>query len=211
MVESATKISSLQCSQCTASCTETDVFCPQCGVIQPPSQANHFARFGADAAFEVDVAALESAYFTLQKQLHPDKFVRASDNERTLSLQQTVSINEAYDTLKTPLKRAEYLLALQGITVNAEQNSVKAAPAVLMETMEQREVLAEATTKAGIRKLAKQFNANKAAIITLLAAAFLDEVFDEAAQLAIRLRYIEKALEEVKLKKQQLRENHATT
>ena len=59
-------------------------------------------------------------YFALQRDLHPDRFATRSARERAISMQQSTTVNEAYRTLKAPLARAEYLLALAGHTVNAE-------------------------------------------------------------------------------------------
>lgn len=100
---------------------------------------NYFALLGLPPAFTLDLPALEAAYFKAQHQFHPDRFVGKPDSERQAALQRSVDINKAYDTLKNPLKRAQYLLSLQGISVGTDSDTQKPSQALLMEVMELRE------------------------------------------------------------------------
>ncbi len=103
---------------------------------------NHFELFGLPAAFDIDADDLASRYRELQRRLHPDKFASASDQERRLSLQMTALVNEAFQTLKDPMRRARYLLSLRGVDVGEETDTAM-DPAFLMEQMEWRENLEE--------------------------------------------------------------------
>lgn len=103
---------------------------------------NHFELFGFPVAFDIDQQQLAARYRELQKALHPDRFASASDRERRLSIQHAAQINEAYQTLKSVLPRARYLLELRGVNFNDEQDTHFDA-AFLMEQMELREALAE--------------------------------------------------------------------
>lgn len=105
--------------------------------------ADHFTLFGLPRLFRVDTSALDLRYRELAAQVHPDKFVQAGDAERRLSLQWATRVNEAYQTLKKPLSRAQYLLTLAGQDVGAENNAAM-PPEFLMEQMEWREAVAEA-------------------------------------------------------------------
>jgi molecular chaperone HscB len=105
--------------------------------------ADHFTLFGLPRLFRVDAAALDRRYREIAAQVHPDKFVQAGDAERRLSLQWATRVNEAYQTLKSPLLRAQYLLLLAGHDVGAENNTAM-PPEFLMEQMEWREAVAEA-------------------------------------------------------------------
>ena len=108
---------------------------------------NHFELFGLPVAFDVDVHQLAERYRELQRASHPDRYANASDRERRLSVQHAAQVNEAFQTLKSSLRRARYLLQLKGIEFDDEKET-HLDPAFLMEQMELREALAEVKTKA---------------------------------------------------------------
>jgi molecular chaperone HscB len=103
---------------------------------------NHFELFGLPVSFDVDADDLTSRYRELQRRVHPDKFANASDQERRLSLQMTALVNEAYQTLKEPVRRGCYLLSLHGVDMNQDTDTAM-DPAFLMEQIELRENLEE--------------------------------------------------------------------
>jgi len=105
--------------------------------------ADHFSLFELPRTFRIDSAALDKRYREIQAQVHPDKFANAGDAERRLSLQWTTRVNEAYQTLKKPLPRAQYLLQLGGHDVGLESNTAMPVE-FLVEQMEWREAVAEA-------------------------------------------------------------------
>jgi molecular chaperone HscB len=105
--------------------------------------ADHFTLFGLPRSFRIDASALDRCYREIAAQVHPDKYVQAGDAERRLSLQWATRVNEAYQTLKASLSRAQYLLLLAGHDVGAENNTAM-PPEFLMEQMEWREAVAEA-------------------------------------------------------------------
>ena len=104
---------------------------------------NYFELFGIPVGFDVDVEELAKRYRDLQRVVHPDRFVNATDRERRLSMQGATVINEAYRALKDPLPRARYLLVLQGVDMDARKGTTTDAD-FLMQQMELREELAEA-------------------------------------------------------------------
>jgi len=101
---------------------------------------NYFELFALPISFEIELSSLSERYQDLQRSVHPDKFTNATDRERRLSMQQASMINEAYQALKDPLKRAQYILSLNNIDANSESNTVMDT-AFLMEQMELREAL----------------------------------------------------------------------
>ena len=105
--------------------------------------ADHFSLFELPRTFRQDISLLDNRYRELQAQVHPDKFVQSGDAERRLSLQWATRANEAYQVLKNPLLRAQYLLSLAGHDVEGENNNAM-PPEFLMEQMEWREAVAEA-------------------------------------------------------------------
>lgn len=101
---------------------------------------NYFQLFNIDAAFDVDLNQLAQTYQMLQKSVHPDRFAQASNQEQLLAVQKSAEINDAYQTLKQPIKRAEYLLASRGVEIPNEQHSFRDT-SFLMRQMELREAL----------------------------------------------------------------------
>ena len=97
-------------------------------------QRNYFELMGLPTQFEIDLTLLDQHYRTLQSEVHPDRFVTASANERMQSMQVATQANEAYQTLKNTTARARYLLQLNGVETLEESN--KAMPAdFLMKQM----------------------------------------------------------------------------
>ena len=109
--ESAVPVS---CWSCSVARNESTLFCPHCSKIQPPPGGDYFSVFGLAPRLTLDLAALEREFHRLSRRLHPDRFVRAAENEREWSLAGTALLNDAYRTLKDPLRRTEYVLKLHG-------------------------------------------------------------------------------------------------
>ncbi len=108
---------------------------------------NHFELFGLPARFAVDAAALETRYHELQREVHPDRFAAAPDAERRVSMQLATRVNEAYQTLKSPLKRAVYILQLRGVDPEFETNTAMPSE-FLMEQMSWRERIEAGSEKS---------------------------------------------------------------
>ena len=104
---------------------------------------DHFALFQLPRCFRIDSARLDSAWRTAAAAAHPDRFAAASDAEKRVALMQATRINEAYQTLKSPLARARYLLQLAGVDT-AEETNTSMPPAFLMAQMEWRENIEDA-------------------------------------------------------------------
>ncbi|ACS86525.1 co-chaperone HscB [Musicola paradisiaca] len=101
---------------------------------------DYFTLFGLPIRYDVDGSLLASRYQELQRQFHPDRFAASPERDRMLALQQAATINNAYQALKHPLKRAEYLLSLHGFDLTNEQHTLHDT-AFLMEQLELREEL----------------------------------------------------------------------
>jgi len=108
---------------------------------------NHFELFDLPIAFEVNEAQLAERFQSLQRELHPDKFAAATASEKRWSMQAASLVNEAYQSLSKSLSRANYLLALNGISTD-EETDTQMDPGFLMQQMELREAIAEATEAA---------------------------------------------------------------
>ncbi|MBF8999140.1 MULTISPECIES: co-chaperone HscB [Vibrio] len=101
---------------------------------------NYFELFGLPTQFTLDGSLLSSQFRELQKRFHPDNFASASERDRVMAVQKATEINDAYQVLKTPISRAEYLIELHGIELRGEQQTLQ-DPMFLMEQMELREEL----------------------------------------------------------------------
>jgi len=97
-------------------------FCSSCGKVQPPVPVDYFTFFGFPRKLNLDTSALEKEFYALSRRLHPDLFAQANPEERAFSLEQSSMLNDAYRTLKDPIKRTEYLLRLEGVELE-EQSS----------------------------------------------------------------------------------------
>jgi molecular chaperone HscB len=115
-------------------------------------QDSHFDLFHLPARFTLDLEALEHAYRTVQAQVHPDRFAAAGDAQKRIAMQWATRANEAYQTLRDPLKRATYLLSLRGIDVGASENT-SMEPAFLMQQMEWRERVEDAADARNVGAL----------------------------------------------------------
>jgi len=112
---------------------------------------NHFVLFHLPQRFAIDMKALESAYHEVQNQAHPDKFAQATGAEKRVAMQWATRANEAYQTLKNPLKRAAYLCELHGVDLQTESNT-SMPPVFLMQQMEWREELDDAKAGKDMRR-----------------------------------------------------------
>jgi molecular chaperone HscB len=118
-------------------------------------QSNDFELFGLEPSFRQDRSLIDTRWKDLQRQAHPDKFSAQGAAAQRIAMQWSVRINEAYQRLRDPLKRAAYLCELHGAPVNAENNTAMPA-AFLMQQMEWREELDDAKTVQDLEKISLQ-------------------------------------------------------
>jgi molecular chaperone HscB len=98
-------------------------FCSACGKVQPPTPVDYFTFFGLPRKLNLDIALLERDFYELSRKLHPDVTARAEKQEQDWSLQQSSLLNDAYRTLKDPVKRTEYLLRLEGVELEEQSKA----------------------------------------------------------------------------------------
>ena len=108
------------CWSCAVAHNESTLFCPHCSKIQPPAAGDYFSVFSLVPRLDLDLGMLEHQFHKLSRKLHPDRYARASENEKQWSLADTALLNDAYRTLKDPIRRTEYLLKLQGAEIGEE-------------------------------------------------------------------------------------------
>ena len=98
-------------------------FCSACGKVQPPTPVDYFSYFGLPPKLNLDVITLEKDFYQLSRKLHPDLNARAGSKEQEWSLEQSSRLNDAYRTLKDPIKRTQYLLHLEGIQLEEQSKA----------------------------------------------------------------------------------------
>jgi molecular chaperone HscB len=161
--------------------------CASCGALNPipPERLgfNYFQLFGLDAGYDVDVAGLHRRYLSLSRGVHPDVREERNDEVRRQALGLSAELNRAYDTLRDPIARAEYLLTLAGGPLPADDKSVP--PRLLGEVMTIREEIDEATAEkntAALTVLRDTVAARRQAALEEIAALARQQQLDEAAR-----------------------------
>jgi molecular chaperone HscB len=118
-------------------------FCPGCGkVLQVPEHSDYFLMFEMPRKLWIEMGPLEQKFLQLSWKLHPDNFVNALPEERDISLKRSSELNDAYRTLRDPVARVEYLLAIEGMRKEG-QTKQQAPPELLEEVFELNESLEE--------------------------------------------------------------------
>lgn len=128
----------VECRACGAEIEGGQPFCISCGKVQPPRESDYFDVFGLSRKLTLNTSELEKQFYRYSRKLHPDVYAQSSNEEQQWSLVQASRLNDAYRTLKDPVERTKYLLKLEGVQLEDEQPSERAAnpskvPADLLE------------------------------------------------------------------------------
>ncbi|MGH7271217.1 MAG: Fe-S protein assembly co-chaperone HscB [Polyangiaceae bacterium] len=159
-----------------------------------------FATLGIGRSFAVDLAAVEKTHRELSRALHPDRYAGATTSERQAALAKAIEVNDAFRIVRDPIRRADALLALSGVTAGGEESRTGVAQEFLVDMLGQREALSDAKHArdlAAVRELASAVDARFAAVERVLREGFER---GEAASLAGKvdeLRFYRRFLEEV--------------
>jgi molecular chaperone HscB len=163
-----------------------------------------FESLGVEPRFDLDLGHLERRHRDLSRALHPDRYAGAPAAERRLALSKAIEVNEAWRTLRDPIRRAEALMRRAGVDVG-ELAEPKASPALLMDMMDRREALADAAREknmAEVVHLAEEIRTRQEATTAALARGFHEaagqpEKLREILPLMGNLRYFRRFLDEV--------------
>jgi len=128
MASPETKSSASVVAEATPACwscgtMRAEHFCHACGKVQPPVPVDYFRFFGFPRKLNVDLAVLEREFYDLSRKLHPDLYARADAREQEWSLEQSSLLNDAYRTLKDPVRRTQYLLRLEGVELEEQSKT----------------------------------------------------------------------------------------
>jgi molecular chaperone HscB len=167
-------------------------------------QSDDFELFGLRPQFAQDRAAIDARWKDLQREAHPDKFAAQGAAAQRLAMQWSVRINEAYQRLKDPLKRAAYLCELHGALVNAENNTAMPTE-FLMQQMDWREALDAASSLLDFEDLDLQVKHSVREVL-LKCEHLLDQRHDypQAVQQVRALMFIERFARDVQARVDQL-------
>ena len=113
-------------------------FCTSCGKVQPPQPVDYFSFFGLPRELNIDASRIEREFYALSRKLHPDIYAGGDGREQEWSLEQSSRLNDAYRTLKDPIRRTEYLLKLEGVELEGQS---KAATEAARTTGEKKQIV----------------------------------------------------------------------
>jgi molecular chaperone HscB len=169
--------------------------------LQPISKsATFFDALGLPRAMKLDKEAIERGFREASKRVHPDRFASAAPEERRLSVDHTVFVNDAYRTLKDPQRRAEYLMSLEGVAVGKEETTIH-DPGLLMEMLELQESL-EGAPAEKLETMNNELKVRKKALLDRAASWFDEKIGSRDATVTLlhELRFVERLLERIDFK-----------
>lgn len=155
---------------------------------------DYFTLFGLPAHYQLDTQALATRFQDLQRQYHPDRFASHPQAEQLAAVQHSATINQAWQTLRNPLTRAEYLLSLHGFDLASEQHTVRDT-AFLMEQLELREELdeiAQAEDAARLEAFQARIKAMYDARHQQMVQQLDNQAWEAAADTVRKLRFLDK-------------------
>eukprot|EP01084_Bolivina_argentea_P292558 502981_1 len=165
-----------------------------CGAVQPidcDSDINLYELFGCPIGVVIDDSNLDTAFLSLQKKLHPDKFASRGAKHQEVSGQMSSMVNMAYQTMKNPVKRVQYLFKLLGIVdvLDEGESTVPPEPDLLNEIFEAREKLENCKTIHEVHSIQKLNHAKIREVLEELQGAFIRKDYEKLAKGGIRLQY----------------------
>ena len=161
---------------------------------------NYFERLGQPRQHTLDRDALERAYLERAAAAHPDRVTSDDVSLKRAAMEASAAINEAYRTLRDPVKRAEYLVKLGGRDLDVTDPEVGAPQmpqAFLVEMIEHRDQLAEAHADGSLDALRDAVEAREAAALAQAIEALESGDNEAAARHLVVRRYLQRLLGEI--------------
>ena len=157
---------------------------------------NYFELFNLPEKFQIDSVKLQENYRSIQKEIHPDRFATSTENEKVQSMIKSTQVNDAYQTLKSPTKRAKYILSL-----HKSVEKITLPPDFLMQQMEWEERLEDIEKnksaldqfKLAINKKYEEYS------LMLLTQIDNDQNWNEAAITIDKLYFVERLLNKINI------------
>jgi molecular chaperone HscB len=156
--------------------------------MTPKLNSSDFELFGLPDRFAQDRAAIDARWKELQREVHPDKFAAQGASAQRVAMQWSVRVNEAYQRLRDPLKRAAYLCERRGAPINAESNTAMPGD-FLIQQMAWREELEEANSEADLERVNAELAQARSETF-----ARIESLLDEAGDAAAAARQVRKLM-----------------
>eukprot|EP00010_Vexillifera_abyssalis_P001802 CAMPEP_0201556170 /NCGR_PEP_ID=MMETSP0173_2-20130828/53660_1 /ASSEMBLY_ACC=CAM_ASM_000268 /TAXON_ID=218659 /ORGANISM="Vexillifera sp., Strain DIVA3 564/2" /LENGTH=176 /DNA_ID=CAMNT_0047968307 /DNA_START=153 /DNA_END=681 /DNA_ORIENTATION=- len=168
-------------------------------MIQPPDpHASPFDVLGQPKQFAIEPKSLEKKFFHLQRQFHPDYYQMKSEMEKLYSEARSSQLNQSYQILKSPTKRAEFLLSEVGIDLSETGGSYTSDPQLIMAIMEKREAIEDNTSDhEALKRMMDEEKNQLDEIAQQFAKAYEEKAYEQAKKLAVEMIYIEKIVKEI--------------
>lgn len=168
---------------------------------------DYYQIFGLEKGYVIDLRELSSRYRQLQREFHPDRFAGSSQSELRLAVQSSALINQAFETLKSPVKRAEYLLSLAGQD-SAGQQTITRDPEFLMQQMQLREELHTIDENGdqcrALEQLASRARDQLDNLTEGFSSSFTAGDYERATDVVARMHFFDKFLRDIRLREEQL-------
>jgi molecular chaperone HscB len=159
--------------------------------------SNFFILFDLEEKFAIDSIFLERKYLELQSKFHPDKSDHNNANK-------SIEINEAFRVLSDDFSRACYLLQLHDVDLINDDKAIKPDKSMLLEILELREHIETIENKNVIDNLSRHLKQTIEDLIADFARAYEDNQIKLSATFLLKAKYLKKAVEDLKIKKQKL-------
>ena len=170
---------------------------------------NFFEIFGQAESYSLDTVLLSNRYRELQKEFHPDRCAAKPERERNMAVQWAATINQAFDTLKSPLKRAQYLLSRQDLDSSGE-STISSDPMFLMEQIELRETLevvaGDEDPFAALDALRERIKREYSQLQVEFEARYNHADYQQALDVVAKMQFFVKLLAEIELLEEDLDE-----
>lgn len=168
---------------------------------------NYFELFGLEVEFQLDHAALTIGYQKQQSQFHPDRYIESNDQDKRVAMQATTFINEGYKVLSDEHARARYMLELNGVSFDVEQDTTHDMD-FLMSQMSLREEIDEVDQHEDplevLDKLSKQSRAQKQDLIDTYLEYYHAKAWDEAKEIVLKLQFFSRLQQQISSKQEAL-------
>lgn len=162
---------------------------------------NYFEIFSQDISSEPDIQRLKEKNRELQQQSHPDRFANGSDVQKRQAMQITSLINEAYNVLKNPVSRLQYMLSLKGVDMSSETDTTMDGE-FLMQQMELREQIADIHNQSDPLDLLDAMNLDLKKQAQLLMQDFelryQSDDLPQSREIVRKMQFLNKAEKEIK-------------
>ena len=168
---------------------------------------NYFELFELEINYVINAELLATHYQQLQSEFHPDRFVNASDQDRRIAIQATTFINEAHDTLRDEQARARYLLQLQGVQFDSDQDTTQDMD-FLMTQMNLREQIDEVDQHDEpldrLDELALEARRQKNSLIQIYQQQFAAEEWEQAKDTVLKMQFFARLQQQINNKQEAL-------